>query len=365
MGIILKLMRFIMRYILLFAFLISCGHVRPIKEDHKVADSSEVKAPLNQPAVTSLPMEEKLAKEPIPQQPETYPVFTKDNTQKVKTYCDNMELYFKKYDWGTSHCHDYSWHHVRNSHLGHPIVWFVFGDDEAKTVNTTMILCGVHGDEITPVKFCFDVLEDLRKHPEIFQNSRVVLAPLVAPDSFFKERPTRTNARGVDVNRNFPTKDWAQNALRLWKNRYRKDKRRYPGRYALSEQETIFQVNLINRYRPNKIISVHAPLTLLDYDGPTFGNVTGKAAKELLIQMSNSAGKYKVSNYPFFTGSLGNWAGNERNIPTYTLELPNSDWNKTDRYFKMFRLAIHHAIKNDLRVNSIKKSSQKTIVKND
>jgi protein MpaA len=71
--------------------------------------------------------------------------------------------------------------------------------------------------------------------------------------------------------------------------------------------------------------------------------------------MSDIAGKYKVSNYPFFTGSLGNWAGNERKIPTYTLELPNSDWNKTDQYFKMFRGAIHHAIQNDLTASKEKK----------
>ena len=35
----------------------------------------------------------------------------------------------------------------------------------------------------------------------------------------------------------------------------------------MSEQETYFQVNLIKRYMPSKIISVHAPLTIIDYDG--------------------------------------------------------------------------------------------------
>ena len=44
--------------------------------------------------------------------------------------------------------------------------------------------------------------------------------------------------------------------------------------------------------------------------------------------MSKKASGYKITDYPFFTGSLGNYAGNERQIPTYTLELPNSDWPK-------------------------------------
>lgn len=277
-----------------------------------------------------------------------YQTLTKKNSATILDYCEKLDLYFKKYNWGRSQCEHYSWHHVRSSYWGNPIMWFVYGDeskiDSNEKINTTMILCGVHGDEITPVKFCFDILEDLQHHPQLFKDNLVVIAPLVTPDSFLKKKPTRTNARGIDVNRNFPTKDWNEKALKLWENRYRRDIRRFPGKKALSEQETIFQVNLIKRYKPNKVISVHAPLTLLDYDGPSHNHGTGKSAKQLLLSMSDSAGNYKVIDYPFFTGSLGNWAGNERNIPTITLELPNSDWNKTDRYFEMFRDAIHKAI---------------------
>lgn len=288
--------------------------------------------------------------EPIEAQAE-YVVKTKENSLKVQGYCDKTDKYFEKYNWGKSSCHDFTWHHVRNSHWGNPIVWFVFGDEERRKtekLNITLIMCGVHGDEITPVKFCYDLLDDLRKTPSVIGDNLVIIAPLVTPDSFFRTRPTRTNGRKVDINRNFPTRDWNKNALKLWKQRYRSDPRRYPGKYALSEQETIFQVNLINLYSPSKIISVHAPLTLLDYDGPTITHEKGKAAKGLLQEMSLLAGKYNTTNYPFFTGSLGNWAGNERGIPTYTLELPNSDWNKTDKYYAMFRKALHHAIQTDL-----------------
>lgn len=308
----------------------------------------------------SEPQELSELKEPAPE-PAEYIVNHGENTEKVKAYCDKTDRFFAKYDWGRSSCHDYTWHHVRNSHWGNPIVWFVFGDEEKRkteNINVTLIMCGVHGDEITPVKFCYDLMEDLRKNPALIGDNLVVVAPLVAPDSFFRERPTRTNGRGVDVNRNFPTKDWADNAKRLWKGRYGADPRRNPGKYALSEQETIFQVNLINLYDPNKIISVHAPLTLLDYDGPAFTQKKGLVAKKLLEEMSALAGKYKISDYPFFTGSLGNWAGNEKEIPTYTLELPNSDWHKTDRYYGMFRGALHFAIQNDLKVEEDPKYSE-------
>jgi protein MpaA len=283
------------------------------------------------------------------------------NTKAVSKYCKKIDKYFRKYKWGKSQCEKHQWNHVRSSHWGTPIVWKVFGNEEEIQLskkNVTLILCGVHGDEITPVKFCFDILDDLHKNPKLVGDNLVVIAPVVSPDSFFKKYPTRTNGRGIDVNRNFPTRDWKKNAVKLWKSRYNKDKRRYPGKKALSEQETIFQVNLIKRYKPTKILSVHAPLTLIDYDGPELKDSHSQGAAQLLIQMSDKAGKYRINNYPFFTGSLGNWAGNERNIPTYTLELPNSDWNKTKRYYKTFRDAIHHAIDHDLNYKTHTKKSK-------
>lgn len=331
----------------LITFLFSCTHIKPINNEKPkliVKASRAIKAPAD------------LKIEPKKELPEILKTLSFKNSDKVVNYCSKIDKYFKKYNWGKSNCKDYSWHHVRSSFLGHPIMWHVMGDEKKHQkdhLNTTLILCGVHGDEITPIKFCFDILDDLKNTPEVVRGKLVVIAPIVTPDSFFKKYPTRTNARGVDVNRNFPTKDWNKSALKMWKHRYRSDKRRYPGQKSLSEQETIFQVNLIKRYNPDKIISVHAPLTLLDYDGPENNHKHASFGKELLIQMSNKAGKYRINNYPFFPGSLGNWAGNERGIPTYTLELPNSDWTKTKKFFSTFRKAIHHAIDHELEKNHL------------
>ncbi len=271
-------------------------------------------------------------------------------TAPVKKYCDRLRKKFLEYKWGDPECDQYTWNHVRNSDIGTPLIWTVFGDEKSVTAsaNATVILCGVHGDEITPVKFCWDLLKEL-KASNNYKDKVVIVAPLVAPDSFFKSRPTRTNGRGVDVNRNFPTGDWPKEAHRKWKSAYRSDKRKFPGKRAASEQETIFQMNLIIRYKPNKIVSVHAPLTLLDYDGPSLTNEIGKPAKALLDGMSEKSANYKVQNYPVFPGSLGNWAGTEKKIPTYTLELPNSNPAETDKFWHMFKdaviLAIDHPMK--------------------
>jgi protein MpaA len=304
-------------------------------------------APSNEPKVKQIQITHS---SPNPSQQTPYTTFTKPNTQAVQNYCHKIDQKFLRYEWGKSHCDEFSWNHVRNSVKGDPLIWYVFGDEQISNLHekTTLIFCAVHGDEIVPVKFCFDILKDLKANPQLFDNRLVVVAPLVNPDSFLIPKPTRTNANNVDINRNFPTKDWSADAIRLWKTKYGSDPRRYPGKFALSEPETLFQVNLILRYKPSKIISVHSPLTMIDYDGPSFHVDIGKNAKDLLHSMSTSAQSYKISNYPFFPGSLGNWAGNERNIPTYTLEMPNSDWHKTDHFYKLFQKAIHEAIRYNL-----------------
>ncbi len=295
----------------------------------------------------------------------------------ISNFCKKIDLSFKKYNWDKSDCEKYEWTHVRNSVLGDPLVWSVFGDASEenkanfKQKDVSIIMCGVHGDEITPIKFCFDILSYLKevysdeeKVKKEFKDKIVIVAPLVNPDSFFKAKPTRINAHGIDVNRNFGTKDWSIDARRLWLAKFKKDKRRNPGISPNSEPEVVFQINLIKRYGPDKIISVHSPLTMLDYDGPNAivdGFVDGAKAHELLIQMSKDASDYKIVNYPFFPGSLGNWAGKERDIPTYTLELPTSDPSKSDEYWKLFKSAIHNAISHDLK----EKNEQKTVDKKD
>lgn len=289
-------------------------------------------------------------------------------TPALKSFCQKIETRFLKYGWGKSQCESFTWNHVRNSVLGDPLSWTVFGDtghgalSDLKEKDLTIVMCGVHGDEITPIKFCYDLMFYLReqfsdKTQDEFKNKVVIVAPIVNPDSFFKLRPTRTNARGVDVNRNFPTIDWLKDARRLWALKHNKDKRRNPGVSPSSEPEVVFQINLIKRYAPDKIISVHAPLTFLDYDGPSsvLSSVDGTKAEELLVQMSKDSSDYKVVNYPFFPGSLGNWAGKEREIPTYTLELPSSDPRKSQVYWPQFKSAMHKAIVHDLKVSIAKK----------
>ncbi|MEZ4742510.1 MAG: hypothetical protein R3B45_08690 [Bdellovibrionota bacterium] len=115
----------------------------------------------------------------------------------------------------------------------------------------------------------------------------------------------------------------------------------FPWYFPNTEIETFFQVGLIDQYSPGKVISIHAPLGFLDYDGPgdqkpRVFSKSEKLAKGLVNQMSEVSKNYRIVDYSFYPGSLGNYAGNERGLATITLELETTDPKKAPQYWKQF-----------------------------
>jgi protein MpaA len=169
-----------------------------------------------------------------------------------------------------------------------------------------LLLGGVHGDEYSSVSIVFKWLQTLdRFHSGLF-HWRVI--PLVNPDGLLKGESTRTNANGVDINRNFPTPDWDETALKYWAGKTGSNPRQYPGPDAASEPETAWLVDEIEKFGPDVIVSVHAPHGVVDYDGPEDG--------------PHKLGRLYLSLLGTFPGSLGNYAGIQKNIPVVTIELP-------------------------------------------
>lgn len=160
-----------------------------------------------------------------------------------------------------------------------------------------------HGDEPESAQLMKSFLKHLAAHPEYLKGKTVVIVPEVNPDGLKKDQ--RANARGVDINRNFPTKNW---------NNKGKGTSTWGGSQPASEPETKVVVELIERFQPARIISVHAPYRNVNYDGP---------AESLARAMSRENG-YPVEPYIGYPtpGSFGTYAGKEKNIPTITLELP-------------------------------------------
>lgn len=188
---------------------------------------------------------------------------------------------------------------VGTSIKGRPIEIVWLGDGE----ETVLFFGAFHGDEPESTQLLSNFVQYLQEHPDRLQGRRAVFANVVNPDGL--ERGQRKNFNEVDLNRNFPTKNW---------NSEGKGTDYWGGPAPASEPETQVVVELLERFKPDRIISVHCPYRCVNFDGP---------ALELAHAMAGENG-YKVEasiGYPT-PGSFGTYAGIEKNIPTITLELP-------------------------------------------
>ena len=184
-----------------------------------------------------------------------------------------------------------------------------------------LLLGGIHGDELASVTLAFDWIA--RSHgvqaqamPRATRSKPTIsdvawrFVPLLNPDGLLHSPSTRVNAHGVDLNRNFPTADWARDAQPYWIKRTRRDPRRFPGLQPLSEPESRWLLEQIDQFHPDLIVSVHAPYGLLDFDGPP------PAPRRL--------GSLQLDPVGVYPGSLGNYGGLVKNVPVMTLELKNA-----------------------------------------
>ncbi|RYZ56919.1 MAG: hypothetical protein EOP07_11365 [Proteobacteria bacterium] len=264
----------------------------------------------------------------------------------VKELCAKIGLRFKKFGWEEDPCGKLPWRATLRTVKNNPLLFITYGTGS----DATLILSAVHPDELTPIPMGFRLAKHLSENPGLVStDQQVIIAPLVNPDGFFAPNPTRTNARGVDTNRNFFTLDWYEKSMTWWKTLKMKKLSHFPGHFPNSEVETVFQVRLIDEFQPDKILSIHAPLGFIDYDGPgdqkpIHMNEAERQAKALAGAISQKSKNYRVVDYSFYPGSLGNFAGNERHIPTITLELSTTDAKKVDSYWNQFLPGLLQAI---------------------
>jgi len=202
-------------------------------------------------------------------------------------------------------------HSVQNR----PIEGVFFGAAQPKQLDTLLI--GVfHGDEGNSA----DLLQRLVQHfqngdfagePIDFEKHPVLIIPILNPDGL--EAGTRFNANQVDLNRNYPTPDWTED---------NRNTPYYSGPSPASEPETRLVMSLIETYQPKKIMTVHCPYKVLNFDGP---------ARAWADAVATDSGYEVVESIGYPTpGSFGTYAGVKRQIPVLTLELPPNPWDPPD-----------------------------------
>jgi protein MpaA len=163
-----------------------------------------------------------------------------------------------------------------------------------------LLMGGVHGDEPEGVALAEGLLAWLKAQAKI--ELPWILIPCLNVDGY--KVNTRTNGNGVDLNRNYPSRNWSAEA---------KSERYYPGPAPGSEPEIKALVKLIQAVEPELIIHFHSwePMIVL----------TGPEKLPEATWLAESCG-YKIEDnigYPT-PGSLSHYGWHDNKIPVICIE---------------------------------------------
>ena len=170
-----------------------------------------------------------------------------------------------------------------------------------------LVVGAMHGDELSSASVALHWIQLALQTPS---NAHWRFIPALNPDGLMARPAKRVNANGVDLNRNFPTPNWKRDAKVYWEDRTKRDPRRWPGPNPLSEPESRYFHDEMERFQPDLIVSIHAPYGVLDFDGPTVP--------------PTRLGRLYLDQVGIFPGSLGNFGGVHKGMPVVTIELPSA-----------------------------------------
>jgi len=191
---------------------------------------------------------------------------------------------------------------------GRPLDCYRFGSG-AKVV---FLSASIHGSEGAGTPLAHQLMDWLEGNPSAIAGVTVWVMPVTNPDGLAAGR--RFNARGVDLNRNFPASN-------------REEEQRF-GPTPLSEPESAALFEFIGRIQPAAILAIHQPLNCVDYDGPDSARVLAK-------RFSRLSG-LKLEKLGARPGSLGAWFGETLGRPIVTVELPRQMIEDPGRLWKKY-----------------------------
>ncbi len=141
------------------------------------------------------------------------------------------------------------------SNMGRPIEAYTFGTGTREY----LIVAGIHGgSEWNTIALANELIRYINDHPEIIPNNvKLYIIRNMNPDGEARAHDVdgRVNNNGVDLNRNFPTQNWAADWDRDGCWIYRPTT---GGAYGGSEPETRAIMNFISLHKIRAMISYHS-----------------------------------------------------------------------------------------------------------
>jgi protein MpaA len=178
---------------------------------------------------------------------------------------------------------------------GRPIIALALGDPDAR--HSLLVVGAIHGNERAGIAIARDL--------EAGSPPRQALIWIIRdlnPDGVAEDR--RQNARGIDLNRNFP---WH------WRRLGHRGELQYPGPRVLSEPESRIARDLILRIRPLITIWFHQPLAVVDESG---GNIRIERSFARMVGLP-------LARLKRYRGSAASWQDHRvRGSTAFVVELP-------------------------------------------
>lgn len=195
----------------------------------------------------------------------------------------------------------HSWKQYGHSHEGRPIEVVQIGRGPFRT----LVLGSVHGSETTAIESVSRLATHLGAMPDHWREINVLIVKTPNPDGL--ARRSNWNARGVDLNHNFP---------RPATDRTPRDSR--AGAADCSEIETRLVRKLLESYRPHRI--VHVKSTANEFGWALCDRHAKDVSTFLGVIRNIRVGKSEQNRV---IGSIEDYASNALNLEVVTLAVPN------------------------------------------
>jgi predicted deacylase len=197
---------------------------------------------------------------------------------------------------------------------GRPLIAYQFGSSGP----TTMYVGAIHGNEASSSGLMKAWISELEANSIRVQGRRIVVIPTINPDGM--ATGTRTNSRGVNLNRNFPTSNWVADI-----NDTDGRNQGGGGRSPLSEPEAAALASYTRQVRPALLLSFHAVGSLVA--GDPGGYSAGFASKYASMAGYRDVTNSSHSSFEYdITGSYEDWTYRNEGIPSVVIELGSYEY---------------------------------------
>jgi len=215
------------------------------------------------------------------------------------------------------------------SNAGRPIDVFTFGEGGRQY----LIVAGIHGgSEWNTIELADQLISYINEHPSTIPSDvTLYIIRNMNPDGEARAHGVdgRVNNNGVDLNRNFPTKNWVADWKRdgCWVFRPTTG-----GAYGGSEPETRAVMNFISQHKIQALISYHSAALGVFPGGVPWEEDSKRLAKTLAAE----------TKYPYppvdtgceYTGTLADWAVENGVGAAVDMELTNHQDTDFDKNLK-------------------------------